>query len=369
MNKREFSQLLYETSFDSTATVDDVVRLLSPLRSWIKENVPKRLFRYRECKDYNVASIKNDEIWGSTILEFNDPYECTPCYDIEKAQEYLNQMFSSETLKQIISLVKTDSLPPAFQDLFPLNSLDILAQALSMHTEDTIISQLQRSNLATLDRIKADWNLIVNSFFLGIKQAESETHIACFSERCDSSLMWGHYANSHKGFCLEYDFGAVLQACSMNCANPSLCNSFMLNFPIAPVTYSDSRLDATSYLPTVIQGYLHSAAQIPMNVYLLDVLLLAKCQLLKSSDWSYEQEWRLAYRSSSDQYVPHKCIAKVKPSGVYLGSRMQECDRATIHEICKERNIPCYIMLQNYTGQDYTLQTQPYEEFLKATQS
>ncbi len=40
MDKSTFSQLLYQTSFDNTATVDDAIHYLSPLRNWIKENVP-----------------------------------------------------------------------------------------------------------------------------------------------------------------------------------------------------------------------------------------------------------------------------------------------------------------------------------------
>lgn len=366
MDKSTFSQLLYQTSFDNTATVDDAIHYLSPLRNWIKENVPKKLFRYRRNTDYNIESIRNDEIWGSTILECNDPYECTPCYDMEKFQAFLHQMFSSDALKHTLALVKEGNIPPAIRRFFPSNTLEVLSQALQTNSEDVIANELLFGNLTSLDRIKADWNLIINSFFMGIKQAESQTHIACFSESCDSSLMWGHYADSHKGFCLEYDFGSVLQDCPMNCSNPALCNSFMLNLPIAPVTYSDHRFDATSYLPSVIQGYFQAPSNNPVDVYFLDVLLLAKCQLLKSSDWAYEQEWRLASRFSSEKYVPHRCVAKVKPSGVYLGSRMSEADKALIYEICQTRGIPCYTMLQNYVGKDYTLQIQPYEEFLKA---
>ena len=29
--------------------------------------------------------------------------------------------------------------------------------------------------------------------------------ILCFSEHCDDILMWSHYSDGHKGFCLEFD--------------------------------------------------------------------------------------------------------------------------------------------------------------------
>lgn len=369
MDKSVFSQLLYETHFNSTATVDDAIQHLSPLRNWLKDNVPKKLFRYRRNTDYNVNSIYNDEIWGSTILECNDPYECTPCYDVEKFKMLLRQMFSSETLHTALALLKETNTQPALKKFFHPDVFATLTQALETHSEETVISELMSSCLSTLDRIEADWQTIIDHFFAGIRLAESKTHIACFSECCDSSLMWGHYADSHRGFCLEYDFRAVLQDCPMSCADPSLCNSFMLNFPVAPVTYSDHRFDATSYLPSVIQAHLQGLSNEPVEIVLWDVLLLLKCQLQKSSDWAYEQEWRLTRRSHTDTYVPHKCIAKLKPTGVYLGALMPISEKTKIYQICQQRDISCYIMLQNYAGQDYSLQAYPYEEFLKVCDS
>lgn len=32
------------------------------------------------------------------------------------------------------------------------------------------------------------------------------TRVASFTEVSDSILMWGHYSDAHKGFCIEYDF-------------------------------------------------------------------------------------------------------------------------------------------------------------------
>ena len=33
--------------------------------------------------------------------------------------------------------------------------------------------------------------------------------VTCFTERYNSILMWSHYANNHKGFCLRFDLGAL----------------------------------------------------------------------------------------------------------------------------------------------------------------
>lgn len=46
--------------------------------------------------------------------------------------------------------------------------------------------------------------------------------VSCFSEKVDDLLMWGHYAEGHRGFCLEFDtslekmFQLAKQVCCSN---------------------------------------------------------------------------------------------------------------------------------------------------------
>ena len=69
--------------------------------------------------------------------------------------------------------------------------------------------------------------------------------------------MWGHYADSHKGFCLEYDFQSILKECTQNCIDIRCCNNFMLNYSLAPIIYTKERFDATAYFSTVMQALLY----------------------------------------------------------------------------------------------------------------
>lgn len=41
--------------------------------------------------------------------------------------------------------------------------------------------------------------------------------------------MWGHYANGHKGSCLEYDFSSIIHPCAQNCKSVIGCNHLMLS--------------------------------------------------------------------------------------------------------------------------------------------
>ncbi len=90
-------------------------------------------------------------------------------------------------------------------------------------------------------------------------QRLQERGVACFSAKNDDILMWSHYADGHRGFCLEFDtlYPPFSQA--------------------LPVIYSDS-FPVLDLSEGVIQD-------IPE--------LLVTNMTTKSACWSYEQEWRI----------------------------------------------------------------------------
>ena len=81
--------------------------------------------------------------------------------------------------------------------------------------------------------------------------------VYCVAERCDDVLMWAHYADSHKGICLEFDGYSSLMAEAQQ------------------VNYVKIR-------PSI-------------NPYLSDdhVVMMEKALLTKAEQWKYEAEWRL----------------------------------------------------------------------------
>ena len=74
-------------------------------------------------------------------------------------------------------------------------------------------------------------------FYRTLIDGQKRRSIACFTESNDNSAMWGHYADSHRGFCIEYDFQKILTACSEKCADVQHCTSLMMSPVIAPMIY------------------------------------------------------------------------------------------------------------------------------------
>ncbi len=364
----EFERLLYTTNIRSTCSKDTAKERIKLLQEWILTHVPNHLYRFRSNNDRAIKAFQNDEIWGSTLLEFNDPYECVPFYNSELLEKSLENNLSIEHILEQITWLKNGNLP---QELTSVFAPGILEKIISSIPEVLDKKALQKDCEILKKQI---WSFFLNQFkeissqfFQGILIAEAQRHIACFSEKNDSSLMWGHYANGHRGFCLEYDFKSILKPCNGGCTDVRECNNFMITPTIAPVIYSKTRFDATSHLFTIMQAEMISKTRIPMGLVYEDTLLISKCLLTKSSDWAYEKEWRLFSPPSisTDPIPSHTVIFSARPTALYIGARSSAEQAQMLSDICRERNIPCYKMIQNYLGDDFKLFSIPYDEYQK----
>ena len=367
MDKREeFKQLLFETKINSLCSKEEAELKIKKLQEWIIANIPDRLYRFRSNTDYAINALENDQIWGSTIWEFNDPYECVPSFNMKVLEDSIESELTYERVDQMVRLIQNDAIPKWFEEIFgEKNSQKIIENIKGNLDENKIKENCEATKQQIKGFISRNSNYIANQFFTSILQAESQRHIVCLSECNDSMLMWGHYANGHRGFCIEYDFKSILRSCQMNCSDIKACNNFMLIPSIAPVVYDKSRFDATSHLAAVIQADIIYESQADINVYHEDTLLISKCLLTKSSDWDYEKEWRLFSPPSTPPIEPHKAIYSLKPMAVYIGSRSSVEQDQKLSEICKKKNIPCYKMVQNYYGDDFKVFPMLYDDYTK----
>lgn len=125
-------------------------------------------------------------------------------------------------------------------------------------------------------------------------------------------LMWSHYADSHRGFCIEYDFGSEMT---------------LLPFP---VVYSRRRPKMSWKAAFDNTPDNQKAASIPF----LEAILT------KDDAWDYENEWRLIISAEMDP------IVKMPPiTCIYLGVNCSEDNRRRIFEIADEKGIPVKQMM------------------------
>lgn len=123
--------------------------------------------------------------------------------------------------------------------------------------------------------------------------------------------MWSHYADGHKGFCVEYDFFDSSE-------------EVLATLPF-PVIYSDKR-------PLIPWEAAFEKTPENMEAAWRQIMLGL---LTKDSQWSYENEWRVFTNAANPADIKMPRI-----SCVYLGASITDEHRDEILKTAREKKIP-----------------------------
>lgn len=260
------------------------------------QNLPL-LYKYRDCSFYNLENLKNDVVRLSTANSFNDPYDCGLTHNLlHPLKRMLLHAFIDKYVvgknitEEEITKLKNMTLETAIERMLGKEKFNEIKDELSQYLEDEIES--------------IEYREIKNK----VELFQQESLVSCFSENMNSILMWSHYADNHKGFCIEYDF-----------SNHSLTES------LHPVIYSDKIFDISPY---IIDRNRFSNPSV--NIY---------AAINKSKSWSYEQEWRLVFQGTN----PHNYTVP-RAKSIFLGSKINNDDKQKLLNIANQNNISVYQM-------------------------
>ena len=225
MNREEFARRLYSVVIPEGEAPEDILTMTRPVSEAIREMMPKSLFRFRTCNKLSVGAFQNDIIYAVTADKFNDPYDTLVRYDLEGVEKWVNTVMNTETLAQMKTwFAEGWNLPNEVNHILTTEMTDVLKVALSS------IEDIKDFEGRIEETRKRMISMIETYFPILSETAKRYSAIACFSENVDSILMWSHYADSHKGFALEYDFRPTLE-------QP------IKNVGLFPVVYSKERFD------------------------------------------------------------------------------------------------------------------------------
>lgn len=369
----KFFELLLHTMISSTDDAAQARDKLIKLRDWLLSNVPSKLYRFRSPSEHSFEALVSDQIWGSRIDTFNDPFENEPCYDLDALIEWLITEFccSLENALKRLKLVQQGSVPEGvlrWMQQGSTNNVDnVIGRLKGIDLDDSaVMNNFGLIQLFILKQLPGLIPGLPEEFFKNVLWARQQRYAACFSEEFKPTLMWAHYAKGHEGFCVEYDFKKYMKGCEESCGNILGYHSFMLNLTLAPVHYSGSRFDATNYLKTLFQQKLGTRLNVSLPPYHADVLFMTKALLVKSEDWNYEKEWRLISPPENEikeEPPKSKLLTRIPPTAVYIGARADNETEEKLEFICNLKNIPCYKMVQTHTTSSFDLEPMPYSEY------
>ena len=336
MNREDFDKILQGIVIPEGTSNEIINEMVQPIREAISEMLPSSLFRYRPCSDLQIEAFEKDEIYAVTADKFNDPYDTLPWFNLDGIIQLVNTFFQSESLEQLKSfLAAGNDFPDEFKKMFPESywkdvraGIIAIPDYVEIKEEIAVRKQQGLAQFSSLCPVIADF-------------AKRFSTYACFCEDVQSILMWGHYAESQKGFALEYDFRQTLQ-------------TPLPHVLICPVIYSENRYDATDYMTWAFL----KMKQMP--VICTDISAHMKVALHKSKDWEYEQEWRLIDPRLQDPNNPKSTVTNYRPKAIYYGTGIDKAHLAKLHEIAVRKGIREYEMFIDYGSSKYELQYRPF---------
>ena len=270
----------------------------------LDEITPRKLFRFRAVRDYNIDSFAKGYVFLNSPESFNDPTDCMLYVDPE----------------QVMMSLLSDIPPDEYQ----------------------MIKDKPIPNERLIKRLNA-----VNYGIDTIQRVREKVRIACFCESILSPLMWSHYAENHKGFALRYDMSKFTGCEDDSCSCSSLCHR--AGFPFYPVFYKNTRSDTTGYAcACALNEYMgFSAGEHPIPLLPL---------IQKGKDWSYEKEWRCICRNSEIEKM------YFEPDAIYLGNQINDSDRKELIEIATSKGIEIYDMFIDYYDSKFIMESRPYNK-------
>lgn len=214
-----------------------------------------RLYKYCPYNENYLYILINRKIWFSNPALFNDPFDCK--------YKFKDQVDRSEFIKYASKHIP-ESLP-------------------------------ELKNLSEKDNA---YNTIVNNMTENAYKDLHNAGVFCLSRYDNNILMWSHYADGHKGFCIEFERN------------------------------SDPDNDLGNYDMTSQVKYIRSDYE---KVTILNKNSSDMYFYTKAKNWKYEGEWRLISKKHSEtRRLPGKITA------IIFGLRMCNYHKETIRNILSD---------------------------------
>ena len=226
--RKEINRILESTILPEGISNEEMKEKLLPLSKQISENIPSKLFRNRSCSEMNIDAFNEDKLYVVTPDKFNDPYDSLFRYDKEGLRKAVLPSVSKEFLVSLRDYFRNGGrFPEMYSTIYSRDVLDGIRNNL-VNTDDAIIENIGK-NIEVIKEYLS--NSIDNLTDKAVKSVKQLAYIACFSETIHSVTMWSHYADSHKGFALEYDssvFRLKCQSCDKigQCKQAAICNIY-----------------------------------------------------------------------------------------------------------------------------------------------
>lgn len=289
----------------------------------------KTLYKYASIETAKEI-LKNNSIAFTAPSQFNDPYDCDLYVSPEELEKCYALREEYELMQYLLNLLNTLTKPKDRAILLIYKTIielqKFFMQKNPIYDPNWMLLFLIRK-IGKYADINAGKEIYKKKTLEQLDNVRNNFYVSCFSEKNDSILMWGHYADKFKGVCIEWQIPTE--------------ERFIEN-----VKYSVRKPKFRVYnLMKKCLGYMFLGKEVDLNdrkirKYIFDRIIT------KGDDWKYEKEirWILDKNILSSSDVV--CINEEKkqiiytlpnvPCHVYIGAKTLETDEKQIREFCKQ---------------------------------
>ena len=272
-------------------------------------HVPKYLYKFRRFLPQHLDALNKGVLWMSPPDKFNDPFDTTVYFDPNR--------FLVEDLPREKFMAKVKEIGEAQAKGEPFRPVPLVNPITAKAWREKVYAELvARDTTGRRDKLLAVAEQIVATQGVKLRQQMRDHFRRGFSVLSlagnpTAVLMWSHYSDAHRGFCIEYDFGNL----PPDDLRRRLC---------FPVLYRSKRTDATPYM----------AKRDPTDFNNLFGQYLC---LLKDRRWSYEQEWRIIH-ALGPAHANMELIMPT-PSAIIVGSKVSPDNEQRMREFSDRKSI------------------------------
>lgn len=280
-------------------------------------HIPPKLYKYRRfCKDH-IDALRRNVLWLSSPDRFNDPYDAAVSFDLDRSwvEDYTVEEFTDVVMERIKKQREWEPKPlvhPIRSDQWRNKIFTELVTGMDTSSKQTLFAYIKEFFKEHHNEQMQRMSQLFRSSF----------SVLSLSENCSSHLMWAHYSDSHKGFCIEYN---------LSCLPP---DDFLTRLCF-PVFYTKKLRDATRYLTS-------------KNIDDFNNFFGILTCLMKKDEWAYEREWRIV--DSVGTRNANREITMPSPGGIVLGLNVTDRDEANMRAFCRKQKVPLRKMAKRSGG-------------------
>lgn len=290
--------------------------------------VPQRLYKYRPFDGFALDMLENGYVYLCPAEKLDDPSECKVDFSLQDFYDLESGAIKLKCVDMILDTVKPHTSEGNFQVVKSYVHEALMPNGL---VKRNVLLDVAME----IQEIVPELNIVPLVNFLGNipeslddpnnrEQLEKMLSIAYYarqkmgicslSELKGSSEMWNKYADSEKGYCIEYDM--------QNYENSEL---------LFPVVYNDNRETnilinmLSTFIGQMIFGISNGQIEADRSQYF-------QMFLTKDTMWNYQKEWRLIGDAGDKLSAP-------SISAIYLGKNMDEQNKKQLIEYCQSHQI------------------------------